>query len=178
MQLSCDGLLATGSCPQEQLGYNVFDTGPAPNILAGYYALLGCATPHDPLDRGCGPTVTYNHIVMEAWSEGYASEWNQIQTQYASMAPVDVGSMGYDGVIGTYLSRDLLLEAYHGEGLVLGYYKGWNASWNQPNKYFHTLDVNRSDMMPCNQTTFFQQPLAYRNYLAVTGREVSRTAGS
>ncbi|CAE7657643.1 unnamed protein product, partial [Symbiodinium microadriaticum] len=79
------------------MGFHAEATGPGPSTLSGFYALLGCKAPGNSSDRGCGQPVTYNHINLEAWSEGYLNEWKLIQSQYASMAPVDVGSMGYDG---------------------------------------------------------------------------------
>lgn len=44
-------------CGQEIMGYNAALTGPGPGTLEGYYAVAGCATPIDNVNRGCGVPV-------------------------------------------------------------------------------------------------------------------------
>ena len=44
--------------------------------------------------------------------EDYAAVWAEIVTKYPSSAPVDLGSMGYDGAISTYFARSILAESY------------------------------------------------------------------
>ncbi len=39
------------------MGYNTELTGPGPGTLEGYYAVGGCATPMDNVNRGCGAPV-------------------------------------------------------------------------------------------------------------------------
>jgi hypothetical protein len=38
-------------------------------------------------DRGCGPSVTYVHINVDVWTEGYAENWVHIQANYPNKAP-------------------------------------------------------------------------------------------
>ncbi|CAE7627877.1 unnamed protein product [Symbiodinium sp. CCMP2456] len=154
---------------EELLGYNVIETGPGPGTLNAFYALMGCARPLNLSDAGCGSGVTYNHINVEQWSEDYAKEWSEIQAKYPSRAPVDLGSMGYDGAISAYFPRSVLAESHFQDGNVLEHYRGWNASWSRNEKYFDTLHaINRSQMHPCNETRFMSsQP--NEDYLRVTG---------
>ena len=50
---------------------------------------------------------------MKAWSEGYANEWKEIQRDYASMAPVDLGSMGYEGINAHWVTQETWSKAYY-----------------------------------------------------------------
>ena len=56
---------------------------------------------------------------MKAWSEGYAAEWKEIQRDYVSMAPVEAGSMGYEGVSAHFVSRETWKSAYYGDSGTL-----------------------------------------------------------
>ena len=75
--------------------------------------------PHRPRLR---PTDhTYHHVNVETWADGYRSELDLIQAQYASMAPVNLGSMGYVGRGGGFVPRDVLSQALQ-DGTALGFY--------------------------------------------------------
>ena len=50
---------------------------------------------------------------MKAWSEGYTNEWKEIQRDYASMAPVDLGSMGYEGIVAHWVTQETWSKAYY-----------------------------------------------------------------
>ncbi|CAE7690883.1 unnamed protein product [Symbiodinium sp. CCMP2592] len=154
---------------EERMGFHAEATGPGPDTLSCFYALLGCKAPGNSSDRGCGQPVTYNHINLEAWSESYLNEWKLIQSRYASMAPVDVGSMGYDGTASFFIRQTVQSHAYHEDGTVLDFYRGWNTSWSQPSKYFDDLaSIDRDLMVPCAQTRFMVAE-ANQNYLRITG---------
>ncbi|CAE7346983.1 unnamed protein product [Symbiodinium natans] len=156
---------------EERMGFHAEVTGPGPDTLSCFYALLGCKAPGNSSDRGCGQPVTYNHINLEAWSEGYQNEWKLIQSRYASMAPVDVGSMGYEGVSSHFIRQSVRRQAYHEGGTVLDFYRGWNMSWSQPSKYFDDLaSISRSLLVPCAQTRFMSTE-ANQIYLRITGDE-------
>jgi len=83
---------------EEILGYNT--TANLDNVAAGavasYYGVAGCRTFNDLTDRGCMSGVTYYHVGLETWL-GYPADWTIIQNTYTSMAPKDLGSMGYTG---------------------------------------------------------------------------------
>ena len=70
---------------QEMLGYNTELKGTGGLAMDAFYALMGCTNPLGNADRGCGRSVTYVHINVEAWQEGYVDEWAQVQ------APVSQG---------------------------------------------------------------------------------------
>ena len=102
---------------EERLGYNVNETGPGPGSLNAFYALMGCSNPRDLDDRGCGPTTTYNHINMETWAEAYAAEWDEIQSQFPAMAPINAGSMGYGGQTSVFIAKDVQRRAFQQTGI-------------------------------------------------------------
>jgi len=87
----------TGILIEEMLGFNVtYSEGPG--TVEGYYAILGCQTPNDPNDRGCGPNgpnVSYQHVKVESWMGGYEAIWADIAKM--ENAPVVLTSMGYVG---------------------------------------------------------------------------------
>ena len=51
-------------------------------------------------------------------------------SRYPSMAPVSLGSMGYDGTTGIFFPSKILDSAYHDAGIALDYFRGWNHSWS------------------------------------------------
>ena len=154
---------------KERMGFHAEAKGPCPDMLSCFYALLGCTSPSNSSDRGCGQPVTYNDVNLEAWSEGYQNEWKLIQSQYASMAPVDLGSMGYEGTSSFFIRQTARRRAYHEDGTALDFYRGWNMSWSLPSKYFDDLaSISRSLMVPCAQTRFMATE-ANQNYLRITG---------
>lgn len=122
--------------------------------MDGFYALTGCTTPLTIGDRGCeGATKTYTHASVEVWSEGYQTEWDFLQENYPSLAPVNVGNMGYNGKVSYYFSKHVRDRAWEGEGLNLDYYRGYNISWHDAAKYFDSpLALNTSDLLHCNDT--------------------------
>ena len=94
--------------------------------------------------------VSYYHVTFESWS-GYPFDWEFIQKTYSSMAPKSLGNMGYIGTVSIYLPKPVQVQAYATEGLALQYFRSWNASWNQPWKYFGLISsVDTSKLMPCN----------------------------
>lgn len=140
---------------QEIMGYNAALTGPGPGTSEGYYAVAGCATPIDNVNRGCGVPVTKNHINVEAWISNYDPQIKEMEREYPSVAPKILGSMGYVGITAPYLPTPPQLAAFEAEGLALEHYRSWNFSWNEPSKYFSPLsEFNRSFLKPCNATRF------------------------
>ncbi|CAE7379167.1 No66 [Symbiodinium natans] len=140
---------------EERLGYKVVEQGPGPGTLNAFYALLGCTSPLNLTDRGCGAPVTYSHINMETWAEGYANEWNEIQARFTSIAPINAGSMGYVGKASAFIPQRVREQAYFQDGTVLDFFRGWNVSWSSPWMFFDSLDsIERSHLLPCNQTRF------------------------
>eukprot|EP00913_Durusdinium_trenchii_P020046 g18841.t1 len=137
------------------------------------YAILGCADPnaYDETTRGCGgPNATRYHVHMECWKDGYPLVWQGIQRDYPSIAPKNLGNMGYDGLASSFLPKPVQEAAYTTEGLALQYYKNWNASWYDPSKYFDSMEmINASALLaPCTQTVFQDDPTA-RRHVQFTG---------
>ena len=154
---------------KEKLGYNTVETGPGPGTLNAFYALMGCTTPNSLSDRGCGPSITYNHVNMEAWGETYTSEWSRIQAQFPSLAPVDVGSMGYPGKTALFFPQDSRVRAYEEDWAVLDFFRGWNATHSQPFKFFQDIgSISRDKVRRCSDTRFWISS-PNEEYLRLTG---------
>lgn len=94
--------------------------------------------------------MTYYHVGLETWM-GYPTDWDYIQNTYTSMAPKNLGSMGYAGVSGHWIPNEVQSHAYSTQGKALEFYRSWNASWNQPSNFFSSvLSIDRSKMALCN----------------------------
>eukprot|EP00438_Fugacium_kawagutii_P036797 Skav208750 [mRNA] locus=scaffold1871:56614:59564:+ [translate_table: standard] len=155
---------------QELLGIHV-RTAEDSVTLSQMYAIAGCATPTSQNDRGCGPdgpNKTYWHVGLEGWTPNNMRTWAHMQ-RYFSTAPLNLGSMGYSGLSGQYVLRDVIASAWEAEGLPLDFYRGYNASWHNPSIYFDRITaVNTSDLSPCAETLFFDST-KMQGYLNVTG---------
>ena len=89
---------------------------------------------------------------LEAWL-GYPLDWEHIQNTYTSMAPKNLGTMGYTGPAGVYIPSAVQTTAYSTAGLALQYFRDFNASWNQPWNFFASISaVNTSLLAPCNKS--------------------------
>lgn len=133
---------------QEKIGFNVRDIGTGTSTVDAYYALTGCITPTTIGDRGCeGVSVTYSHINVEAWTDGYKPEWDALRTKYPDMAPVNVGNMGYNGKTSYYFPSKVRDEAWENEGLNLDFFRGYNISWHDAAKYFDTPNALNVSIM-------------------------------
>lgn len=139
---------------EEKMGFNVSDIGTGHATVDAFYALTGCVTPLTIGDRGCeGVSTTYAHINIEAWGEGYQTEWDDLQNLYPDMAPVNLGNMGYNGKTSYYFPRKVRDKAWETEGLNLDYFRGYNISWHDAAKYFDSPKaVDPSMLMRCNET--------------------------
>ncbi|CAE7041192.1 unnamed protein product, partial [Symbiodinium sp. KB8] len=125
--------------------------------------------PNNITNRGCGPSVTYSHIALEAWPETYRSEWEEVVKQNPAMAPVILGSMGYDGTTGIFFASSSGNSAYYTEGIALEFYRGWNYSWSQSWKYFDSVaSIDLNLIFPCVQTRF-QISKVNEDYIRYTG---------
>ena len=47
---------------QEVFGYNISYNGPGPDTPSGIFAVAGCTTPENAVDRGCGASVTQRKL--------------------------------------------------------------------------------------------------------------------
>ena len=100
---------------------------------------------------------------------GYVPDWNHIQKTYPTMAPKDLGSMGYDGLSTTFLPKPAQQNAYSTAGLALEFYRNWNASWNTPSTYFATLSsIDTTKLMPCTDSVL-SDDLVMRRHVKHTG---------
>eukprot|EP00435_Cladocopium_sp_Y103_P030818 s1196_g7.t1 len=153
---------------EEKLGFQTV-IGGGPATVDGFFAIAGCESPTDMSDRGCGSKHTYYHVHLEGWTAGYTSIWNQIQQDYPDTAPQNLGSMGYSGVSGPYISREVIESAYDQEGLALEFYRTHNASKSNPSKYFDDINaLNASETLKTCGETRLMDSKAMSDYARVT----------
>ena len=94
---------------------------------------------------------------MEGWTDGYGGQWAQLQEDYPDTAAEIVGSMGYNGLTGQYISREVIETAYAQEGLTLQFYRAHNVSWSNPAKYFDNISAfNATSLKRCNETRLME----------------------
>ncbi|CAJ1337595.1 unnamed protein product [Effrenium voratum] len=92
-----------------------------------------------------------------------------MERENPSIAPVDLGSMGYDGEESLYVSDPVRQAAFEEFGLALDFYKAYNTSHHNPKKYFDSVsDINISEVAWCN-TTEFTNPERISLYLQYSG---------
>ncbi|CAL1162950.1 unnamed protein product [Cladocopium goreaui] len=137
---------------QEKLGFlTVLGGGPA--TVDGFFAIAGCESPTDLSDRGCNGKHSYYHVHLEGWTAGYPHIWNQIQQEYPDTAPQNLGGMGYSGLSGMYIPREVIESAYDQEGMVLQFYRAHNTSKSNPSKYFDDINaLNAETLKTCGET--------------------------
>ena len=135
------------------LSKQVQGENPGSGSVTGYYGVTGCRNPNNVSDRGCNLGVSYYHVHLEAWMGVYPADWNYIQSTYSSMAPSDLGTMGYVGITTMYLPRSIQNQAYSTTGKALQFFRSWNASWNQPWIFFDSItSVDSSKLAPCSKS--------------------------
>ena len=93
----------------EKLGFLTV-TGGGSSTLDGFFAMAGCETPTEIADRKCGRKKTYYHLHLEGWTDSYRAQWSRLQEDYPDTAVEIVGSMGYHGLSGQYISREKSLR--------------------------------------------------------------------
>ncbi|CAK9007781.1 unnamed protein product [Durusdinium trenchii] len=157
---------------QEKMGYKV------QKMLDGFFgsdtffALAGCRSPTNLSDRGCGvdgEMTTRAHVAVEGWTEGYLPVWEQLQQDYPSSAPRNLGNMGYQGESSSFVARSVQERAFNAEGISLDFYRDYNVSWTDSAKYFSRLqELNRSKLLPCEQTSLMNVELM-KVYRDLTG---------
>lgn len=156
---------------EEKVGFHV-RTSEGSLTAAQMFAITGCATPADSEDRGCGPDgpkQTYFHVGMEGWTSSNLKTWAQIQRDFPATAPVNLGTIGYEGESGHYISSEVVENAWAATGLALEFYRSYDASWYTPGLYFDRITAaNSSDLVPCNGSRLaHSEPM--QNYVEVTG---------
>lgn len=153
---------------QEKLGFlTVLGGGPA--TVDGFFAIAGCESPTDLSDRGCNGKHSYYHVHLEGWTAGYSHIWNQIQQEYPDTAPQNLGGMGYSGLSGIYIPREVIESAYDQEGMVLQFYRAHNTSKSNPSKYFDDINaLNASETLKTCGETRLMDSQAMSVYARVT----------
>lgn len=157
---------------EEVLGYHtILSEEDGTSGAAAHFALAGCLTwnsVQSTEDRKCDLNETRMHVVVDSWMSNWPSEEAYI-AKYPHLVPEDLGSMGYDGVEGIYVTHDIMSQAYESQGLALNFYLSYNQTHHDAKQYFDGIaNVNSSRFQWCNDTNFFNRD-HMENYLRWTG---------
>lgn len=157
---------------EEVLGYHtILSEEDGISGASAHFALAGCLnwnSAQSNEDRKCDLNETRMHVVVDGWMSNWPSEAAYI-AKYPHLVPEDLGSMGYDGVEGIYVTHDIMSEAYESEGLALNFYLSYNQTHHDAKQYFDSIaNVNSSRLQWCNNTNLFNRD-HMENYLRWTG---------
>jgi len=161
---------------EEVLGYHAqIDPTICQNGKQPIYALGGC-TNFDKDDlRSCGQESKI-HVSLDSWVSPYGSSKYQFKQDYPDLAAVDLGVMGYGAHQGIFLPKAVMDSAYADVGLVLDFYKGYNAtstSGHDPSKYFDKLsDVDPTELALCSE---WPDWVRYDDYVQYSGDSAGMT---
>ena len=156
-------------CRQEVLGFNVEIKGFGANSPPGFYAIAGCTAPQNVSNPMCGATTTYVHINVEAWSGGYRTLLAEMEADMPSMAPRDLGSMGYGGVSAIYIPQRVQKAAYEADAEPLEYFRAYNASRKTSWRFFNSpRDIETSRLLPCTKTNLMDSKMM-KEYAETSG---------
>eukprot|EP00435_Cladocopium_sp_Y103_P042606 s1772_g11.t2 len=85
------------------------------------------------------------------------------------MAPTNLGNMGYYGATAMYVPSAVQGKGYEAEGIHLDFYRDYNASRENPGRYFSSpSDLDVSKLLPCSETALMLNEVM-NNYLDITG---------
>ncbi|CAE7255288.1 unnamed protein product [Symbiodinium sp. CCMP2456] len=114
---------------------------------------------------------TVGHIALESWIGAYGVHFETFRDRHPSMAPEDLGTMGYSGEEALYASRTILQEAWDESGYALEYFRTYNTSHYDAQKYFDRYtDLPADEIVLCNDTGSMFTDTAYMNpYAQWTG---------
>ncbi|CAK8997923.1 Ephrin_rec_like domain-containing protein [Durusdinium trenchii] len=142
------------------------------NSAGAIFAVGGCVDfNHADLgQKKCGLQETQIHVALDAWVGVAVSEQTAFQKMYPSLAPEDMGGMGYRGFETMYVTQSAFQEAYDSEGLALNFYLSYNTTHHDTKRYFTSIsDLNVSDMISCADGTSFMNTEHMGNYYRWTG---------
>ena len=81
------------------------------------------------------------------------------------MAPKNLGNSGYYGATAMYVPSAVQETAYEAEGSNLDFYRDYNATWNNPSRYFTSPgNVNVSQLLPCTDTALMLDEAGVRKF--------------
>ncbi|CAE8652094.1 unnamed protein product [Polarella glacialis] len=135
----------------EVLGYQIAEGGGSSSKQM-VFALGGCLDPKAyGTDPKCGTGVpVINHVGFENWNS-FNTAMPDWLTKIGDMAPVLIGSMGYEGLEGMYIMDTPLSAALSQSGLHLEFYGSYNSSWYHPGVYFPNIStIDLSLMKKCS----------------------------
>lgn len=140
---------------QEVLGYNAHvDPRFGDYGLSPVYGLAGCKEFNNNVaNRHCGEQETDLHVSTDAWIGGYMPDFDEMRKEYPDIAPIDLGSVGYDGEETMYVSQPVFSAAYDSNGLVLDHHKSYNRSHHNAKQFFDSVsDLPLSGVKRCNES--------------------------
>ena len=151
---------------KEALGYNVARVVTGSGLFKLLY-VAGCRL-EAPITCSL---PSFHHITLEVMVAHTAlTEWITAMEQLGDEAPVDLGSMGYEGTEGLFVFQEPRTKYLADTGLDLSYFFSYNASWFHPENYLATVDeVDMSQLRPCAESLHVEWPGLAQQYLSVTG---------
>lgn len=131
-----------GIIASEVLGLHVeFATGPASELILG--KLAGCAHQGFEIVGDCGPPRRF-HVSFENWltDSPWTQQWLTELEPYG--APINLGSIGYEGKNGMFVLNGSLHAGLQDSGLSLDFYRSYNLAFFDPSQY--TAKVSEVDL--------------------------------
>ncbi|CAE7736688.1 unnamed protein product [Symbiodinium microadriaticum] len=133
---------------EEVLGYHaVFDdTRPIANIEV-VQSLAGCS------DMDCNQTqMSDTHVALDVWLGSAGADVELFMKRHPTIAPEDLGSIGYAGEEALCITGKLLDEAYEVSGFSLDFYRSYNTSHYRAARHFDQLsDLPAQDLFQCDE---------------------------
>lgn len=156
-----------GIIASEVLGLHVeFATGPASELILG--KLAGCAHQGFDIVGDCGPPRRF-HVSFENWltDSPWTQQWLTELEPYG--APINLGSMGYEGKSGMFVLNGSLHAGLRDSGLSLDFYRSYNRAFFDPSQY--TAKVSEVDLTRLKGCDSIEQgyPGIADLYLNITG---------
>jgi hypothetical protein len=134
---------------EEVLGYNVElleGIGSGPRIVD---ILANCDTLDHCLEQRAEGTadsaVGQWHLFFEVWPAP-SNQRDQYDQMLPERAPVDLGSIGYVGREGPYISQEVLNDTLASK-IPADYYRGFSADWYQTWNYFDRFEDISPDLL-------------------------------
>ncbi|CAE7597097.1 SVEP1 [Symbiodinium natans] len=127
------------------------------------YALAGCEEPY--VTASCFGNATRKHLTLSLID----GDLHEQDTALAGKVPKQLGALGMWRSTTLCMHKDAVDDALAAEGLPLRYYESWNASWNQPGRYFDNYTaIPTNHLQPC-ATSFLGNPGFMARYVRISG---------
>ncbi|CAK9115801.1 unnamed protein product [Durusdinium trenchii] len=147
---------------RERLGVHSVMNETVDTVLQAALKLSGCE------EITCVESTDGAHAALETWWNS-ADELMDFQQLHPDRAPVDLGSIGYEGEDDVYVSKGIVSKAYDETGNSLDFYRAYNVSHHTAHRYFAKLtELSVADYVSCNELKW-ANPAFINSYVEYTG---------